>query len=116
MEHTHNSVLTHVGGSSQADVRVVSPGLVIMRGVLSPEQQVWLARYALHAGGAGQDVGSEGHSFWATLPSGEKVLNSDSGRGRIYDAIETFPRPDVVRVRHLFHFLSVVKQNMIIIL
>ncbi len=95
MEH---GVLTHLGSSSQADVRVVSPGLVIMRGVLSPEQQVWLAHYALHAGGAGQDVGPEGHSFWATLPSGEKVLNSDTGRGRIYDAIETFPRPDVVRV------------------
>jgi hypothetical protein len=106
MEH---SVLTHLGSSSQADVQVVSPGLVIMRGVLSPEQQVWLARYALHAGGAGQDVGPEGHSFWATLPSGEKVLNSDTGRGRIYDAIETFPRPDVVRVSHfyiiLFYFI-----------
>jgi len=52
---------------------------------------LWLANYAL---GAGSDPH---HGFWVTLPDGQKALNSDKGRGRIYDAIETFPEPNNIR-------------------
>lgn len=74
-------------------VEVVSPGFVIIRGLLGPTQQKWLARYALSAG---QDE-ARGHSFWVNMGS-QRVLNSDVGRGRIYDDIETFPSADTVRV------------------
>ncbi|KAL6059101.1 hypothetical protein QOT17_014365 [Balamuthia mandrillaris] len=79
---------TRVGG----EPKVIAPGLVLIKQALDPEQQLHLANYALHAGSDPE------HGFWATLPeTGEKVLNSDTGRGRIYDVIESFQEPQNVR-------------------
>eukprot|EP01125_Pyxidicula_operculata_P020435 TRINITY_DN7548_c0_g1_i1.p1 TRINITY_DN7548_c0_g1~~TRINITY_DN7548_c0_g1_i1.p1 ORF type:complete len:236 (-),score=18.99 TRINITY_DN7548_c0_g1_i1:129-836(-) len=73
--------------------QVISPGLVFFKGALSNEQQIWLANYALKASSDGV------HSFWETLPDGTKLLNSDVGRGRIYDDITKFPdHPEVTEL------------------
>ena len=58
---------------------------------MNKDQQVWLATYALAAGS------SATQSFFTTLPTGEKLLNSDTGRGRIYDAISNFMDPEVIK-------------------
>lgn len=52
--------------------------------------KIWLANYALEAG----SVPDRG--FFHIMPTGEKVLNSDSGRGRIYDSIDKFPHPEEI--------------------
>jgi len=73
------------------NIQVIAPGLVFMKGCLSQEQQIWLAKYALVAGS------TDKHNFFTVLPNGERVLNSDTGRGRIYDAITEFIQPDIIR-------------------
>jgi alkylated DNA repair dioxygenase AlkB len=85
------------------NIEVIAPGLVFIKGALNQEQQIWLANYALKAGSDPQ------RGFWEVLPSGERVLNSDTGRGRIYDAITTFPDPE--KVLELCHALVRAAQN-----
>lgn len=92
--------------------QVIAPGLVFMKQVLSPEQQVWLARYAMGAGtngfylpsANGSQVSSSTDGGDADQAENNRVLNSDNGkRGRIYDDIEHFP--DSHTVRTLCHSL-----------
>lgn len=71
--------------SESSNIQVIAPGLVLMKGALNKDKQIWLAEYALRAGEDPQ------HGFWTTLANGEKVLNNDKGRGRIYDTINVFP-------------------------
>lgn len=120
-QHHHQPSATDIIGrvqqrwETEAKVETVSPGFVIVRGLLGQEEQLWFARYALTAG---RDE-ERGHSFWARLPTtNQLVLNSDVGRGRIYDDIDTFPSPDVIRVffpsfYFFFKFLYLLLQNKI---
>jgi len=57
---------------------------------LDQEKQIWLANYALNAGSRPDN------GFWTITPDGQRHLNSDKGRGRIYDAITNFPDYDAV--------------------
>ena len=75
---------------SPPQIQVLAPGLVFMKNALNQEQQIWLAEYAVASGY------NEVNGFWTTLPSGERVLNNDTGRGRIYDTIQSFHHHDVV--------------------
>ena len=75
----------------QECVRVIAPGIVLLKGVLTKEQQIWCAEYSIEAG-------SMEDGFWIKGENGEKLLNSDTGRGRMYDAITRFPDADYVRM------------------
>jgi alkylated DNA repair dioxygenase AlkB len=77
--------------AESSTIQVIAPGLVIMKGALNKEKQIWLAEYALKAREDPQ------HGFWTTLANGEKVLNSNEGRGRIYDTIKAFPNANLVQ-------------------
>lgn len=77
--------------NESSTIRVIAPGLVLMKGALNKEKQIWLAEYATKAGEDPQ------HGFWTTLANGEKVLNNDKGRGRIYDTIHAFPDAQLVQ-------------------
>jgi alkylated DNA repair dioxygenase AlkB len=76
--------------SSQASV--IAPGLVFFKGCFNQDQQIWMAKYAM---GAAAEGGR--HSFKTKAPNGEMVFNNDVGRGRVYDAITTFPEPNTIR-------------------
>jgi len=76
--------------SSSVDIRVIAPGVVFLKGALDEQKQVWLANYALSVGSHPE------HGFWTVTPDGTKFLNSDKGRGRIYDSINKFTTADVV--------------------
>jgi len=65
--------------------------LVFIKGALSEEAQIELTNYALDAGTDPE------RGFWTVLRDGRRVLNSDTGRGRIYDTIDSFKKPDIVR-------------------
>lgn len=71
-------------------VQVLAPGLVFIKRALSEQQQVWFAEYALAAGHL-PDKG-----WWTRNAQGERVLNSDTGRGRIYEAVKHYPAADVI--------------------
>ncbi|KAL0487086.1 alpha-ketoglutarate-dependent dioxygenase [Acrasis kona] len=70
-------------------VNVIAPGLIFIKHALSKELQLWLSKYAVDAGNRPDN------GFWVETsdPEGKaiKVLNSDIGRGRIYDDISKFP-------------------------
>eukprot|EP01087_Luapelamoeba_hula_P012375 TRINITY_DN3447_c0_g1_i1.p1 TRINITY_DN3447_c0_g1~~TRINITY_DN3447_c0_g1_i1.p1 ORF type:complete len:312 (+),score=76.95 TRINITY_DN3447_c0_g1_i1:25-936(+) len=112
-QQQHNT--TSLWDSLAPTVEVMAPGMVYLPQALSQEQQVWLARYALQAGN------DPTHGFWVSVPGtsssvsggplekeekeekekvevvgGVRKLNSSVGRGRIYDAIETFPEHGAV--------------------
>jgi alkylated DNA repair dioxygenase AlkB len=76
------------------NLQVIEPGLVFLKGALSQEQQLWLAHYAIKAGNR------EENGFWIRIKNDNgtvtKILNSDSGRGRIYDDIMNFQDPERV--------------------
>jgi len=64
---------------------IIAPGFVFMKKGINDEQQNVLATLALQAGS------DEENGFWLTKPDGQKLLNSAVNRGRMYNAIETFP-------------------------
>lgn len=84
--------------SPNVNVQVIAPGLVLLKGALDQEKQIWLANYALSAGSRPDN------GFWTLLPDGQRLLNSDAGRGRIYDAIKNFP--DYHQVLSLCHEMA----------
>jgi alkylated DNA repair dioxygenase AlkB len=88
-------------------LQVIAPGLVYLKQALSEDQQRWLAKYAIDAGNR------KDHGFWIDAPgeNGEstRVLNSDKGRGRIYDDVLNFP--DAERVEDLCHKLVACARN-----
>ena len=71
----------------QNAVQVLGPGLVLLQGALSPEQQRWLVEYALCAG-------ARPKRGWYSAAG---QLNATPSRGRIYDAIDNFPEADGIR-------------------
>jgi len=72
------------------DVRVLAPGLVFIKHALDESEQKWLADYAMAAGHMPEK------GWWISDASGARVLNSDAGRGRIYEAIKHYPAPDLI--------------------
>lgn len=70
--------------SSGWERRVVplQPGLLTIKNGLSPGLQMSLSKIALGLGEKG---------FWRTDEMGQRVLNSAPHRGRIYDAVKSFP-------------------------
>ena len=85
-------------------LRVIAPGFVFLKQALNQSQQIWLAQYALSACACGQGV----HSFWARLPDGRLSPNMGD-RGRVYDAIDTFPQPE--NIKHFALALSQMAQK-----
>lgn len=75
------------GREGGADVRVLEPGLVLIRGYVGEAEQRRLADDALAWGEAGDG------GFYEPGPpgGGGRQLNADVGRGRIYDAAARFP-------------------------
>eukprot|EP00026_Physarum_polycephalum_P016186 Phypoly_transcript_17043.p1 GENE.Phypoly_transcript_17043~~Phypoly_transcript_17043.p1 ORF type:complete len:243 (+),score=23.71 Phypoly_transcript_17043:91-819(+) len=73
-----------------ANLQVLGQGLVFIKGALSQDLQIFLANYALEAGKSPEN------GFWTTMPDGAQVLNSDTGRGRIYDTIDKFQKPGFI--------------------
>jgi alkylated DNA repair protein (DNA oxidative demethylase) len=75
------------GREDGADVRVLEPGLVLIRGCVGAAEQRRLADDALAWGEAGDG------GFYEPGPpgGGGRQLNADVGRGRIYDAAARFP-------------------------
>jgi len=74
--------------ADSVEITVIAPGVVFLKNAISQEDQIWLASYAMTVGSSNKKYG---HSFWETLPNGTEVLNSQAGRGRIFDCIEKFP-------------------------
>lgn len=60
-------------------------GLLTLKGALSPEEQIQLANIAM---ARGKDPQS---GFWISHADGKQTLNSTPHRGRIFDAVQTFP-------------------------
>jgi len=60
----------------------LEPGLLTIKHGLSREEQITLSNIALQAGETG---------FWRTDPQGNRVLNSAPHRGRIYQAVKSYP-------------------------
>jgi len=73
--------------SSLSDSGVIEPGLVLLRGALPIELQLTLADAAVCWG---QAEGEEGF-YTVDDNTGERVLNAENSRGRIYDHISRFP-------------------------
>lgn len=74
----------------------LAPGIVLLKGALSREQQIYLAQYACKEGHVNEPGHASERNFW-TIKDGQRVFNSAKGRGRIYDAISTFSEPDLIR-------------------
>lgn len=70
-------------------VTVIAPGFVHIKGALDEAAQRQLCTFAAK------------FDFWTTLPNGERVLNSGTERGRIYDAIHKFPESDMIKQKCL---------------
>jgi len=66
---------------NKENVRVIAPGLVLIKGGLKKETQQYLCEFALKTGNQKEN------GFWVTLSTGEKVLNNTPKRGRLYNAI-----------------------------
>jgi len=71
-------------------VEVIAPGMVFIKNALNADEQVKFANYALGAG----DHPEKG--FWTRDAQGNRALNADTGRGRIYDAITKYPNPEMI--------------------
>ena len=70
-------------GHIQSTIQL-EPGLVLIKNGLAPEEQVHLAKKAL-------DIGDEPiKGFW-TLENGQKRLNSQPWRGRMFGHVSSFP-------------------------
>lgn len=76
---------TNYSTSPSPPIKVLEPGLVLLKGALSPDEQIQVSKYAWERGA---DVNGKG--FWMVNENGEKVLNSTNHRGRVYDALSTF--------------------------
>lgn len=90
--------------SLPAPLQVISPGFVYIKGCFSKEQQIWLANYAMKTTSEGGP-----HHFITVATAklefvkkdgnveAKAVVESDLTRGRVYDAITTFPEPEKIR-------------------
>ncbi len=81
----HSGVLSEKGNiSSLLDKQVIQlqPGLLLIKGGLSPEQQIELSKIAFEAGKTG---------FWKTDEMGRRALNANPYRGQVNDALHYFP-------------------------
>ena len=67
--------------SALARLEVLEPGLVLVRGALGPDAQLWVAR-ELFA------LGHDGLRWWTD--DGSALNNSRQGRGRLYDALDSY--------------------------
>eukprot|EP00747_Dinoflagellata_sp_TGD_P222662 gnl/TRDRNA2_/TRDRNA2_94365_c0_seq1.p1 gnl/TRDRNA2_/TRDRNA2_94365_c0~~gnl/TRDRNA2_/TRDRNA2_94365_c0_seq1.p1 ORF type:complete len:252 (+),score=37.20 gnl/TRDRNA2_/TRDRNA2_94365_c0_seq1:73-828(+) len=76
--------------ATNAQVEALGPGLVVIRGALSPDAQCRLATYALEIGG-----GKQG-GFWINDDSGRR-LNAGPARGRIYKALQHYRDFEFIR-------------------
>jgi hypothetical protein len=67
-----------------AKIRVLQPGLVVVKKALNPETQVELVNAALK-------IGAEKEGFWKTNEYGQIALNQTPHRGRIFNSVDKFP-------------------------
>lgn len=73
-----------------ASVTVLAPGVVLIKGALNREQQIFFVNYTLKAGN------NPKRGFFVTNAAGERLPNSDRGRSLIY-TIDRFPAAMLVR-------------------
>ena len=82
-----------VDAAASADVaitaEVLGNGFVVLRNALDPEMQKWLAEYAVAAGRRPYPSG------WYDRDG--TALNATASRGRIYDAITSYPESERIR-------------------
>ena len=71
-------------------VQKIASGFVLMKGAIDEETQIKLAKCAMAAG-----LDSR-RGFWLDDGQGGSKFNATNTRGRIYDAISTYPNPEVM--------------------
>lgn len=82
-----NNLLGYYLNKPNMSVEVLEPGLVLIRHFLSESEQKRIARNAIKWG-----LNDDRGFFDKDKITGERKLNADTSRGRIYDAITNFPK------------------------
>eukprot|EP01091_Cochliopodium_minus_P018758 TRINITY_DN768_c0_g1_i3.p1 TRINITY_DN768_c0_g1~~TRINITY_DN768_c0_g1_i3.p1 ORF type:complete len:241 (+),score=73.42 TRINITY_DN768_c0_g1_i3:60-782(+) len=76
--------------SNHCQVKVISPGFVLLKNALNIESQKKMIEFAV---GAGNGLYGSTRSFWIER-NGNKLLNSRKDRGRIYDAVHRYDQSE----------------------
>jgi len=87
LQRAASKIPTHAASGFAHRIVKYEPGLLLIKQGLSSEIQTQLAKIALERG----DNPDPKKGFWTHDKEGNRILNSRSYRGRIYDAIDQLP-------------------------